>query len=154
MSHSRDSSFAVRVSLILRRCRSRITAVYVLPLVAHPTDACEVAGVRVLVLELLVDRVFLAVDVTLVLGSLAQVIAVVFRRATVALLLVHRLTAEEIVIHQRARAFRLVARLFSRETEDRKDAIKISYVSFRTNGPISGATYRSTTCSGPPIARA
>lgn len=72
-------------------------------------NATYVARIRILLLQLFTDLVRLVVDVTLVLGPFFQVIAVVLYRATVTLLFVLRLAAQQLVMHQRAGALGLVA---------------------------------------------
>lgn len=106
-------------SLITSKCRSGrlMLKSYLHSVVPFSADTPDVTGIRVFLLELLVDRVLLAVEIALVRGSLFQMITVVPDRATIALLLVHRLTVERFVIRQRARAFRLVARFFREKKE-------------------------------------
>jgi len=97
----------------VRRCYLHLVPRAV-PLAAKATD---VTRIRVLLLERLSELILLAVDVTLCLGSLLQVITVVLCRATIALVLVHRRTLESLVIRQWSRAFGFIASLFAETKE-------------------------------------
>lgn len=61
-------------------------------------SATDVTRIRVLLFERLSDFVLFTVNVTLGLGSLFQMITVVFRRATVALFFVNRFATEGLVV--------------------------------------------------------
>jgi len=68
-------------------------------------SAREVARFHVFGLQVVSDFVHIVLDITLIRGSVFQIIAVVLFRATVALVLVHRCTLSPFVERQRARAF-------------------------------------------------
>lgn len=112
-------------TLILKTIKENVKS-YLHFIISSSASAADVTRIRILLFEEFPDLVLFTVDVTLGLGSLFQMITVVFCRATTVLFFVHGLATERLVIRQWTRTFRFIALVFSKR-KDQKSLTKNNY---------------------------
>lgn len=118
----------MRNTLTISKTNKEHVKSYLHSIISTSASATDITRIRIFFFEGLSDLVLFTIDVTLGLGSLFQMITIVFCRATTVLFFVHGFATERLIIRQWTRTFRFIAVIvFSKKKDQKSNSIKSNY---------------------------